>query len=104
MKFSTQVIIVFAAAIIGGIQMIVYETIDQDVVVFDQQCQVKLSGPLSLTEMTCGDEQVGVGNLQAKYLHSILTTGDAPAIMCVKTVSKYLKDINWNCKMETTEL
>jgi hypothetical protein len=103
LKFSTQLVIVITAAIIGGIQMIVYETIDQDVVVFDQQCQVNLM-PLSLTEMICGDEEVDLGDLQATYLHSMLTTGDTPAIMCVKTVSNYLETTKWNCKMETTEL
>lgn len=50
--------------------------------------------------MMCGEDPLYLGALEAPFLYQLLTTGEAPAIVCKKTVSEYLGDVSWKCEMD----
>ena len=103
-----QIGVVLASFFVLLIQLAVYDIIDEDIIVFNDQCEVEI-GPEADGKvrqgaiMMCGDEQRGLGTLEIPYFYKVLTTDRNPVIVCVKTVSKHLKSINWTCEMDPTE-
>jgi hypothetical protein len=93
------------AVLVVLIQLAIYEGIDKDVVVYNSTCQVNIGGTDDdfVTKMSCGDDTVTMAGLSAPYLHAVLTEERTPVIMCTKTISKYLKNTRWSCKMDPEE-
>jgi hypothetical protein len=101
-----QAVIVAGAVMLAGLQIVVYLVIQENIVKFDGECEVTV-GPTNEdgsvykgARMMCGDESVRLGHLEAPYLFYMLTEGEAPAIVCVKTETEYLKEISWSCEFE----
>ena len=90
------------------IQMFIYDVLEQDIVVFDGQCDVtvgpEIDGELRQGAVaTCDDELQDLGVLEAPYMYEVLTNNRNPVIVCQKTRSKYFKEVNWSCEMDPEE-
>lgn len=107
LSFSVQMGITLLALLITGVQLFVYMIKEEDVVVFNDACEVTV-GPTdeegNVTRqgatMMCGDDKVNLNALEAPFLYQLLTTGQAPVIVCEKKVGEYLGDVSWDCKMD----
>jgi len=104
MQVGIMVFCFFALLMQAGI----YDVLEQDIVVFDGQCDVTV-GPVLDGEVrqgavaTCGGETRNLGVLEAPYLYEVLTGERVPVIVCQKTQSEYLKEIHWSCEMDPEE-
>lgn len=111
--FAAQLAVVLVCMLVTGAQMITYEIIEEDIVEWSGECDVTL-GAFEMTEpeegdpkrylnhatMMCGEEERHLGALEMTYLYEVLTNDHTPVIVCEKTVSEYLSDVSWSCKMD----
>jgi len=109
-SLPVQMLIVLVAVLILGIQVLVYEYMEEDMVIFDGSCDVTVGPRDEQGEVTrkgatmqCGDDVIDLGTLETPYLYELLTNKREPVIVCVKTVSEYLKNVNWQCEMDPEE-
>lgn len=113
LSFAGQVVIIIGCTVLIVLQFITYQIIEEDVVVFNDVCEVTI-GPIldkgKETEsvyrgatMMCGEDSRYLGALETPYLFEVLTKQRQPVIVCKKTVSEFLNDIDWSCKMDSTE-
>lgn len=107
--FAVQAAVTIAALIMIGVQMMIYDGIEEDIVVFEGTCDVTVGSVDEDGEtrqgatMMCGEELRYLGALEAPYLYNMLTANASPAIVCVKTESEFLKEIAWTCDFESKE-
>lgn len=107
LDFTTQMALLILALIVTMAQILTYEFSEENIVVFNEACEVTV-GPTdeegNVTRqgatMMCGEDFRHLGVLEAPFLYQLLTTGEAPAIVCEKRVSEYLGDVSWTCKMD----
>tara|TARA_R110000851_G_scaffold6382_2_gene26011 strand:+ start:198 stop:584 length:387 start_codon:yes stop_codon:yes gene_type:complete len=99
------------AVAVGGLfmQIIIYDMLEEDVVVFHDECTVEIGASFQKagetvihrgTTTMCDGELRDIGNLEAQYLYEVLTTDRTPVIVCTKTVSEYLNEVVWRCAMD----
>lgn len=102
-SFGKQVAVLFACFFIIFFQGITYEILEDDIIVFSGECVLE---PVldddgivtsSLTAQ-CGEYTYNLDSNQERLVHfRELTTGVQPVIFCERTVSEYLKQVNWTC-------
>lgn len=102
---------IFAVGLIlTGLQVMAYDILEEDIVTFSGQCEVVIGPKLADgvvfkgAKMTCGDEYVSMSRFEAPFLYTVLTHNREPVIICTKTVSEYLKSVNWSCDMDPEEV
>lgn len=110
--FPVQGGIIMAALLLIAIQLFIYEVKEEDIVHFQGECEVTV-GPVNEegkvyrrgVEIQCGDteDSPNLGGLERVYLYELLTNGSAPAIICIKTISEYLKEVHWTCNLDEDE-
>lgn len=105
-SYQIQTAIVVAFALLALVQLAFYDSLEEDIVVFNEACEVTV-GPVDEegevrqgATMMCGEDKVNLGALESKYLYRTLTEESKPVIICTKTQSEYLKEINWSCDFE----
>ncbi len=114
LPFGIQILIVMAAGIITLAQFGVYRGIQENIVVFAGVCEGVLGPVTGQTEdgddiirqgaqARCGETIVNLGALENKYLYLLLTAETEPVIVCTKTQSEYLREINWRCEINPEE-
>lgn len=108
-SFGFQISVLIACCIITFGQLMVYEGIEEDVVVFDGECeyQTALNSDDELTDQLtaqCGEHNIHLTSDQERLIHyHELTTGNRAVIFCVKTESEYLGVIRWTCDINPEE-
>jgi hypothetical protein len=100
-----QISVVLVVLVGSLVQIMVYDTIDNDIIMYDDVCQVEIGSTVDdfMTELTCGDENVPMETFSTEYLHIVLTEDRHPVIMCTKTISEYLKSTKWACEIDPEE-
>jgi len=107
LSIYAQMAIFVGAMIIFMVQGVVYAQIEDDLVVFSDECEVTI-GPVNEDDkvtrrgaiMQCGEDQRHLGAMEAPYLYEVLTNQREPVIVCVKTVSEFHKKARWYCEMD----
>lgn len=106
LPFWAQLGITVSAGLLILFQALIYDSLEKDIVVFNDVCEVTV-GPKNDdgstyegARMMCGVTSMQLGHLETPYLFYMLTEGKAPAIVCVKTESEYLKETNWSCEFK----
>lgn len=100
---GAQIGIVIACGVVLIIQLFVYESMEEDIVVFTGECTVNgIAVGDTYTTMTCGEDTRSLSRnaLEAPYLIEVLTNNRTPVIVCTKTMSEYLGNIHWDCQMD----
>lgn len=107
--FGIQLMTVGVCGMITLLQMGVYEYIEEDIIVFEGECIIENvstdEGEATPNLVAQCDEHTYTMNSDQErlvYFHE-LTTGTRPVIVCVKTVSEYLKDVTWVCDINPDE-
>lgn len=107
-SFGHQLAVLFACAMITFIQLMIYEGIEEDVVVFSGECayETVLNDEGEATSSLiadCGDLHLHLSSTQERLVHfRELTTGERPVIFCRKTVSEYLQQEHHVCFVDPT--
>jgi hypothetical protein len=102
-SFGFQISVLFACCIITFVQLMVYEGIEEDVVVFDGECTYESvlnddGEPTSALLVDCGEYSLQLPAHQERLVHfRELTTGERTVIVCTKTVSEYLQQERHSC-------
>jgi hypothetical protein len=111
-SFKMQVTAVIVAFAVIVLQLVTYEVLEEDIVVFHDECTVEIGASFqedgeTVTHQgattTCDGEPRDIGDLEAQYLYEVLTTDRTPVIVCKKTVSEYLNEVAWYCAMDPEE-
>jgi len=112
LSLPAQFAVVAVCAIFVLIQLAVYQENEEHYTVFDAQCSavtdlttqnlegetVPVPGKIAAQ---CGDEQIRLSDrYSAYYFYQVLTYDQAPAIMCKKIETEYLKTTKWKCSIE----
>lgn len=109
LQFPTQMMIVLIAIIVTVVQFGIYEAVQDDIVLFEDSCDVTMSMTNDLGEThrdvvaTCGDERIPLRQFEAPYLYAKLVDGLEPDFQCKKTVSEYLRHLHWECSLDGSE-
>lgn len=112
---NTQFGIMAACAVMSMVQFLVYDVIQDNLIVFDEECVVTV-GPILTNDsgeetvykgasMLCGDKEVSLHQmeLEAAYLYEVLTNNKNPVIICQNSVTEYLRKSTWSCEMNPKE-
>lgn len=105
-SFGFQLAVVFACIVITCIQLVIYSGLEKDIVVFEGECTYETvmndaGEPTSSLQANCGEHTFSLAAYQERLVHyRELTTGERPAIVCVKTVSEYLKHESVSCTID----
>jgi len=111
--FALQAALVICSILVIGAQVVIYEGLEDDIVVFNGECSAELGNfvitgeentrQLNRATMMCGDDKRGLGALEMPYLYERLHNNHTPVIVCEKTVSEYLHNVHWSCEMDPEE-
>jgi hypothetical protein len=105
-SFGIQMAVVFACGVITFAQFMIYEGIEEDVVVFSGECTYETvlnadGEPTSSLLANCGEYSFHLASHQERLVHyRELTTGERPVIVCTKTVSEYLQQERHVCTVD----
>jgi hypothetical protein len=111
-SLKMQMIACVIALVCFLVQVIMYDVLEEDVVVFHDECTVEIGATIVADGVTsihqgasamCDGIPTALGELQTKYLYTVLTTDQSPVIVCKKTVSEYLHEVAWHCVMGLKE-
>jgi len=108
LSIPMQVGCIMVALVLFGIQILIYSAAESHPVVFSGECEVLMGVDIDDEEKMgiiaqCGRDRRDLGTLAEPYLYKLLTEGQAPAILCDKTVSTLLNNVNWSCKLDIEE-
>ena len=108
-SFGVQLMVLFCCSMISLAQLGIYENLEEDVPVFEGECTLQnvSDNDGNLTESLiaqCDEHTYFLNSDQERsvYFHE-LTTGERPVIVCLKTVSEYLQDVDWCCDINPEE-
>lgn len=108
-SFPAQLLIMVGCLLTFFASLMFYDVMEEDIVHFEGECEIEQyvndEGETTLDMIAqCDEHRVGLTSEQERLVyHQELTTGERPAIMCKYTISEYLKDERWNCKVQTSE-
>ena len=109
LPFTVQVSAVIASGVLLTVQLCVYAIMSDPVVEFSGACEVTVGGldsegaEIEGATMQCGGEPVDLGVLETPFLYALLTKEEQPVILCEKTVTEYIRETSWKCKMGNEE-
>lgn len=107
LPFVGQLGLLVVAGILFFFQAMIYDGIEEDIVQFEGECEITRvmtddeEPEFSHMAGMCGDERVAMTSRQQTNYLLALTEGNESVMLCEKTESEYLKEVNWKCEVNT---